>query len=125
MTRTVLVLLALAAAACTRSALPPAVSAAPVTVLAPGATSGADLAAAACVRLRLARQGVVANASAQSVQQELAEARELATEAARRDPTYVALSGGVAALDEAVRRDAGADAALGLRVALANCHPAA
>ena len=91
--------------------------------LAPSARSARDFAVAACVRVRLAEQGVLANARADTVQQSLAEARTLAGEAARRDPVWLGLSGGVAALDEAVRRNDGTAAGIGLRSARAACVP--
>jgi len=96
----------------------PRVPAPPVASLAPGARSADDFARAACVRLRLAAQAVQADAAAATVRTELAAARALAAAALRRDGRYAALSGAVAALDEAVRADEGATAAGGLRVAL-------
>lgn len=100
---------------------PPRVAAAPVASLAPDASSPEDLARASCVQVRLAAQGIQATGSAQDVRTQLASARALAAEAVRGDGRWAALSGGVAALDEAVRRDEGAPAAAGLRVALAEC----
>lgn len=91
--------------------------------LAPGARTPRDFAVAACVRLRLVEQGVQANSAAADVTRSLAEARVLAAEAARRDPIWLGLSGGVAALDEAVRADDGTAASIGLRAARAMCVP--
>jgi hypothetical protein len=99
----------------------PRVPAPPIASLAPQARTAPDLAAAACVRLRLAAQGIRAGGAADTVRHELAAARALAAEAVRRDGSFAALSGGVAALDEAVRRDDGPAAAVGLRVALEEC----
>lgn len=99
----------------------PRVAAPPLASLAPEARTADDLAGLACVRLRLAAQGVRAGGAAETVRRELAAARVLAAEAVRRDGRFAALSGGVAALDEAVRRDDAAAAAAGLRVALAAC----
>lgn len=104
-----------------RPAEPPRVTAPPLASLAPDARTADDLARLACVRLRLAAQGIRAGSAAETVRRELAAARVLAAEAVRRDGRFAALSGGVAALDEAVRRDDGAAAAAGLRVALADC----
>ena len=89
--------------------------------LAPAGADADDLARAACVRLRLAAQAIRADSPAERVRTELAAARVLAAEAVREDGTFAPLSGGVAALDEAVRRDDGAAAAVGLRVALDQC----
>ncbi|MCA1712477.1 MAG: hypothetical protein LC789_12905 [Actinobacteria bacterium] len=108
--RRLLVLLVLTA--CTSHPDPPALG------------TAAQDAARACVRLRLVAQGVQANAAAADVRADLAEARRLAGSAAVRDQRWVALSGGIAALDEAVARDDGAAAATGLRVALAECRAA-
>lgn len=91
--------------------------------LAPGATTAKDFAAAACLRLRFVEQGVRANSSADAVRRSLAEARVLAAEASVRDQVWVPLSGGVAALDEAVRRDDPEAAGIGLRSARAACLP--
>jgi hypothetical protein len=91
--------------------------------LAPGATSAKDFAAASCLRLRFVEQGVRANSSADAVRRSLAEARVLAAEASVRDPLWVPLSGGVAALDEAVRRDDPRAADIGLQSARAACLP--
>ena len=99
--------------------LPIAVPAA--AVLAPSAVSGADFAAAACTGVRLVQQGITAGAAADSVRRDLAGARVVAAEAARRDPRYQSLSGGVAALDEALRVDDGPTARLAMLVARANC----
>lgn len=101
---------------------PPRVSAPPLASLAPDAGSADDLARAACVQLRLAAQGIQAGSAAQDVRGQLAAARALAAQAVREDGRWAALSGGVAALDEAVRRDEGAAAAAGLRVALQECE---
>ena len=90
-------------------------------VLAPSAVSGADFAAVACADVRLVQQGITAQATADSVRRDLAGARVVAAEAARRDPRYQSLSGGVAALDEALRVDDGPAARLGMQVARANC----
>jgi hypothetical protein len=100
---------------------PARVTAPPVASLAPGARTGQDLARAACVQLRLAGQGIRAGAAAQQVREQLAAARALAAQALQEDAGYAALSGGLAALDEAVRRDEPAAAVSGLRVALASC----
>lgn len=100
---------------------PVRVTAPPVASLAPGASSSEDLARASCVQLRLAAQGIQAGSAAQDVRTQLAAARSLAGQAFRSDGRWAALSGGVAALDEAVRRDEGAAAAAGLRVALEQC----
>jgi hypothetical protein len=99
----------------------PRLTAPPIASLAPQARTAPDLAAAACVRLRLAAQGIRAGGAADTVRRELAAARALAAEAVRRDGSFAALSGGVAALDEAVRRDDGPTAVVGLRVALEEC----
>lgn len=82
-----------------------------------------EYAGAACVRLRLVEQGVAANSAAATVRANLAEARSLAAEASRLDAAWVALSGGLAALDEAVSRNDGTAAATGLRVAREACRP--
>ena len=92
-----------------------------VASLAPGAVSGEELAAAACIRLRLAQQGILANSSADTVRGELAEARVLAAAAVTKDSAFTALSGGAAALDEALRRDAPGAASLAVRVVRASC----
>lgn len=99
------------------------VSAPPLASLAPDATTAADYAEAACVRLRLVAQGVAADSSASVVRQELAAARVLAAAALRRDGRWAGLSGGIAALDEAVSADDGAVAVPALQVALAECSP--
>ncbi|MBC7373300.1 MAG: hypothetical protein H7323_04855 [Frankiales bacterium] len=91
--------------------------------LAPGASSGDDYARAACVRLRVATQGVSAGSAADTVRTELASARALAAEAVRRDGSFAALSGALAALDEAVRNDEADAARVALRVALERCAP--
>lgn len=93
----------------------------PLASLAPGATSAADYADAACVRLRLVAQGVAADSSAAVVRRELAGARVLAAAALRRDGRWAGLSGGIAALDEAVAADDGAAAGPALQVALREC----
>ncbi len=100
---------------------PARVSAPPVSSLAPGARTPEDLARAACVQVRLAAQGIQAGSEAQAVRTQLAAARALAGQALTGDGRWAALSGGAAALDEAVRRDDGAAAAAGLRVTLAEC----
>ena len=73
------------------------------------------------LRLRLVAQGVAANSSAAVVRRELAAARVLAAAALRRDGRWAGLSGGVAALDEAVEADDGAVAGPALAVALREC----
>lgn len=95
--------------------------AAPASSLAPGAESADDFARAACVRLSLAVQGITADSPAETVRRELAAARLLAAEALRRDGEYAELSGGVAALDDAVRRDDATAAATAVRVARQAC----
>lgn len=100
---------------------PARVVAPPPASLAPGATDAEDFARAACVRLRLAAQGIAADSAAETVRRELAAARALAAEALQRDARWAALSGGIAGLDEAVRVDDGSSAAAGLRVALEHC----
>lgn len=93
----------------------------PLSSLAPpGATAG-ELARLACARLSLAAQGIRAQAAAEPVRRELADARVLAAQAVRQDGRFAALSGGLAALDDAVTRDDGRAAGLALRVALAEC----
>lgn len=79
------------------------------------------LAAESCVRLRLVQQGIVAGSAADTVRTELADARTLAAEAAGKDSAYVALSGGAAALDEALKRDDPGAAAIAVRVVRASC----
>ena len=98
-----------------RVAVPPAAS------LAPDARTPEDLARAACVQLRLAAQGIQAGRSARRVRTSLAFARVLAAEAVRRDGRWSAVSGGVAALDESLRRDDAAAADVGLPAALQQC----
>ncbi len=96
----------------------------PSRVAAPAVTASGspeELARAACVQLRLAAQGIQASSAAADVRTQLAAARALAAAAVRADGRWAALSGGVAALDEAVRRDEGPAAAAGLRVALLEC----
>lgn len=93
----------------------------PLASLAPGATTAEDYAEAACVRLRLVAQGVAADSAAAVVREELAAARVLAAAALRRDGRWTGLSGGIAALDEAVSADDGATAGSALRVALREC----
>ena len=105
-----------------RPSAPERVTAPPVASLAPTATTAGDYAKASCVRLRLVRQGIAADSPAEVVRRELAAARVLAAEALRRDGRWAALSGGVAALDEALRRDEGQVAADALRVALEQCQ---
>ena len=104
-----------------RPSAPERVTAPPAASLAPGAADAEDFADASCVRLRLVQQGIAADSAAEVVRRELASARVLAAEALRRDGRWAALSGGVAALDEAVRRDEGEVAADALRVALEQC----
>lgn len=101
---------------------PPRVAAPPIRDLAPQARTGEDFARLSCVHLRLANQAVESDGPADVVRKELASARALAAEALDRDPAFSALSGGIAALDEAVRRDDGAAAAVGLRVARRQCE---
>ena len=99
----------------------PRVSAPPAASLAPDAQEPADFARAACVRLRLAVQGVAADSATETVRAELAAARVLAAEALSEDGSYAPLSGGIAALDEAVRTDDPDAAATAVRVARAAC----
>lgn len=99
----------------------PRVDAPSLEELAPEARTAADFAKLSCVHVRLSAQAIQADAAASTVRRELASARALAAEALRRDGRYAALSGGVAALDEAVRNDRGQEAATGLRVALDRC----
>lgn len=94
-----------------------------VAQLAPTARTPVDLARASCVHLRLAAQGVLADSSAEMVRTELAATRVLAAAALAGDGRWAALSGGVAALDEAIARDDPTAAALGLQAALAACPP--
>ena len=105
-----------------RDDVPERVAAPPVASLAPEARTAEDFAQAACTRLQLAVQGISAGSAAQTVRTELAAARALAAEALREDGSYAALSGGLAALDEAVRRDDAAGAATGVRVARQACE---
>lgn len=108
-----------------REPSPPARVPAPsISELAPRARTPEDLARAACVRLELATQAVQADGPAATVRQELAAARVLAAEAMRRDASFAELSGGIAALDEAVRRDEPEAAGLGLRIAAEQCGSA-
>lgn len=100
---------------------PPRVTAPPVRELAPDARDAHDLAAAACVRLDLATQAIRANGHAETVRRELAAARSLAAAALQRDARFIALSGGTAALDEAVRRDEGREAEIALKVTSKEC----
>jgi hypothetical protein len=116
--RRLLALGVLLAAGCQSHA---AVPVPPAASLAPDAVSGEDFARAACVQLRLAEQGITADSPAATVRRELAEARELAGAAAARDPAYSALSGGAAALDDAVLRDDPSAADVAVRVVRANC----
>ena len=105
-----------------RESPPPSrVAVAPAASLAPGASSGEDFARASCVQLRLAAQGILAGGGARDVRTQLASARSLAASAVQEDGRWAPPSGGVAALDEAVRRDDGGAAAAGLRVALQEC----
>ena len=106
-------------------AAPERVSAPPIDELAPEARDAFELADAACVRVGLATQAIRADGSADTVRRELAAARRLAAAALRRDPRFTALSGGLAALDEAVRRDEARDADVALKVALRECDKAA
>ena len=116
--RVVLALCLVLLAGCSSEGAAPAP---PLASLAPGASSAQDFADAACVRLRLVAQGVAADSSASVVREELAAARVLAAAALRRDGRWAGLSGGVAALDEAVRADDGAAAGSAVRVALQEC----
>lgn len=100
---------------------PARVVAPPVASLAPDAQAPRDFARAACTRLSLAVQGISAGASAETVRTELAAARALAAEALRGDGSYAPLSGGLAAVDEAVRTDDAAAASTGVRVARQAC----
>ena len=118
----VLALVVLGVALLRAPGTPARVAAPPVSSLAPDARTPDDFARAACVQVRLAAQGVTAGSAAQGVRSQLAAARALAAEAVRGDGRWTALSGGVAALDEAVRRDDGEAAAVGLRVALEECE---
>ena len=102
-------------------AAPTRVPAPALASLAPPDARADDLARGACVRVRLAAQAIRADSPAERVRTELAAARVLAAEAVRQDGAYAALSGGVAALDEAVRRDEPAAAAVGLQVVLDQC----
>lgn len=102
-------------------AAPSRVVAPAASSLAPAASTPDELARASCVQLRLATQGIQAGSAAEGVRTQLAAARVLAAEAVRGDGRWAALSGGVAALDEAVRRDEGSTAVAGLRVALQQC----
>lgn len=101
---------------------PARVAAPALSSLAPGASTAEDFARASCVRLRLVTQGISADSAADTVRRELASARVLAAEALQRDARWASLSGGVAALDEAVRADDGAAAAAVLPVAVAECE---
>lgn len=101
---------------------PPRVQAPSVEQLAPAARTAPDFADLACVHLRLANQAVQADAPAATVRRELAAARALAAEALERDARFAALSGGIAALDEAVRNDDAASAAVAVRAALEECR---
>lgn len=116
--RVLLVVALLLVAGCSSS---PDVVSPPLASLAPGASSAEDFADAACVRLRLVAQGVAADSAASVVRQELAAARVLAAAALRRDGRWAGLSGGIAALDEAVSADDGAVAGPALQVALREC----
>ena len=100
---------------------PAPVTAPPAASRAPEARTPDDFGRAACVRLRLAAQGISANSAADSVRRELAKARVLAGEALRGDGRYASLSGAAAALDEAIRNDDGVAAVTSLRVALDAC----
>jgi len=91
--------------------------------LAPTAFTGEQLAAAACVHLRLAQQGVFANSAAATVRTELTRARVLARAAVVKDGRFTSLSGAAAALDEAVRADDGPGAAIAVRVVRESCGP--
>ena len=102
---------------------PPRVVAPSGEELAPTARTAGDFAQAACVHLRLAGQAVQADAAAETVRRELAAGRVLAAEAFRRDPRFAGLSGGAAALDEAVRNDDADATAVGMRVVLKECEP--
>ena len=106
-------------------ATPQRVTSPPARELAPEARDAHELAEAACLRVNLATQAIRANASAETVREELAAARSLAAAALRRDARFTALSGGVSALDEAVRRDEPRDAEVALKVTLRECEAAA
>ena len=103
---------------------PSRVDAPPVGELAPGASSPAELAQAACARLLLATQAIRADGAAATAREELAAARALGAAALRRDGRYAALSGALASLDEAIRRDLPEAAAVSIRVALEECERA-
>lgn len=90
-------------------------------VLAPQAFTGEQYAEAACVHLRLAEQGVLANADAGTVRVELTRARVLARAAVGKDSRFAALSGAAAALDAALGKDDPAAAAIAVRVVRASC----
>ena len=101
---------------------PPRVTAPAIEELAPAARTADDFAEVACVHVRLAGQAVQADAAAETVRRELAAGRVLAAEAFRRDPRFAGLSGGAAALDEAVRNDDADATAVGMRVVLKECE---
>ena len=108
-----------------RPAVPERVTSPPARDLAPEARDAHGLAEAACVRVDLATQAIRADSSAETVRNELAAARSLASAALRRDARFTALSGGVSALDEAVRRDEPRDAEVALNVVLQECKAVA
>ena len=105
----------------TAFAPPPRVSAPSIDQLAPDARSATDFALLSCVHIRLANQAVQADAPSTTARRELAAGRVLAAEALRRDSRFAGLSGGIAALDEAVRTDDARGAAVGLRVTSREC----
>ncbi|HUR50403.1 MAG TPA: hypothetical protein VMY88_12865 [Acidimicrobiales bacterium] len=93
-----------------------------VEEIAPRARTADDFAQLACVHVRLAGQAVQADAPAATVRSELAAARTLAAEALLRDGRFSSLSGGIAALDDAVRMDDARAARVGLQVSLQECE---
>jgi len=100
---------------------PPRIEAPPIQQLAPSARTATDFALLSCVHVRLANQAVLADSPSATARRELAAGRVLAAEALRRDARFAGLSGGVAALDEAVRNDDPRAAAVGLRVTSREC----
>ena len=104
---------------------PARVEAPPARELAPEARDAHDFADAACVRLDLATQAIRVNGPAETVRKELAAARQLAAAALQRDARFTALSGGIAALAEALRRDEPSAAEVALKVSLKECEAAA
>lgn len=100
---------------------PPRVTPPRLEELAPRARTAADYAELSCVHVRLANQTIQADGAAATFRTELASARALAAEALRRDARFAALSGGVSALDEAVRDDDAEAAKVSLAVVLEQC----